>query len=329
MIETVFRTDDLPKVDRFDYSRELTSDAPLPMDASCDHATAFQLRRRDLHLGAVQVWSMAFTPAVYRRTAKLIKKSDPESYHLCLLLEGSLESTCEGHEAAYDLHDFHVVDSSRPFELRAHSTRGPISCVGIEVPKSLLRLPGDGLNQVIGRPVSGRAGMGALLAGFLTQVTTDTSTYRPADGARLGMVATDLVSALLGHVIEEDDRRPAPDAHRRTLVLRVKAFIRQHLHDSDLNPGAIAAAHHISVSYLHRLFQADGVPVSAWIREQRLERARREPADPALHAVPVHQIAVRWGFTHHAAFTRAFHAAYGTPPRDYRQQALHPAELIH
>ncbi|MFE2941524.1 AraC family transcriptional regulator [Streptomyces sp. NPDC059255] len=85
-----------------------------------------------------------------------------------------------------------------------------------------------------------------------------------------------------------------------------------------------AAAHHISVSYLHRVFQAHdrGTTVSAWIRHQRLEAARRDLADPALRAVPVHRIGTGWGFTQHAVFSRAFHAAYGVPPRDYRHRAL-------
>ena len=74
--------------------------------------------------------------------------------------------------------------------------------------------------------------------------------------------------------------------------------------------------------YLHRLFQHDGITVAAWIREQRLERARRDLADPALRAVPVHQIAARWGFSHAAVFSRAFRAGYGVAPNDYRHQTL-------
>ncbi|MFF5564692.1 helix-turn-helix domain-containing protein [Streptomyces sp. NPDC012623] len=61
--------------------------------------------------------------------------------------------------------------------------------------------------------------------------------------------------------------------------------------------------------------------VSATIRHQRLERARHDLADPALRTVPVHGIAARWGFGHPAAFSRAFRAAYGVPPADYRHAA--------
>lgn len=83
-----------------------------------------------------------------------------------------------------------------------------------------------------------------------------------------------------------------------------------------------APPHHISTSYLHRLFREQGSTVGTWIRQQRLERTRRDLGDPALAGVPVNRIAARWGFPHHPVFTRAFHSAYGMPPRDYRHLAL-------
>ncbi|RRQ81994.1 hypothetical protein CQW39_01545 [Streptomyces griseofuscus] len=38
--------------------------------------------------------------------------------------------------------------------------------------------------------------------------------------------------------------------------------------------------------------------------------------------MPVHRIADRWGFKGHPPFTRAFRAAFGTSPQDYRDGAL-------
>jgi AraC-like DNA-binding protein len=133
-------------------------------------------------------------------------------------------------------------------------------------------------------------------------------------------VAVDLLSALFAHALDAGGFLP-PETHRQTLVLRIRTFVQQHLHDPQLTPRTIAAVHNISVSYLHRLFENEDDTVAAWIRRQRLERARRDLADPALHAAPIHTIATRWGFTHAADFTRAFRTAYGIPPRDYRNSA--------
>lgn len=55
-----------------------------------------------------------------------------------------------------------------------------------------------------------------------------------------------------------------------------------------------------------------------WVREQRLERARRDLGDPTQRDRPVHEISHRWGFAHHATFSRVFRARYGMTPSEYR-----------
>ncbi len=61
--------------------------------------------------------------------------------------------------------------------------------------------------------------------------------------------------------------------------------------------------------------------VAEWIRSRRLERCRRDLADPALDAEPVYAIAARWGLTSAAHFRPVFRAAYGLTPADYRRSA--------
>ncbi|MFF2520355.1 helix-turn-helix transcriptional regulator [Streptomyces sp. NPDC058086] len=106
-------------------------------------------------------------------------------------------------------------------------------------------------------------------------------------------------------------------------MVSVHSFIEHHLDDPQLSPAAIAAAHHISVRYLHRLFQPQGTTVSAWIRQRRLERCHRDLADPQSSDKPIGFLAARWGFVHASDFTRSFRTAYGVPPSTYRRAVLH------
>ncbi|QFU92717.1 helix-turn-helix domain-containing protein [Amycolatopsis sp. YIM 10] len=297
-------------------ARDRLAEASVPLEASWDGEVEF--RASEVWLDLVRVWGKEFTSVTFRRTASMVRRADPECYVVCLPTSGTMHRTWGRVSAAYQPYDLHVFDSTRLGELRAHRERGLVTCVGAEIPRRVLPLPEKVVERVAGHPLPGREGVGALLAGFLTQVSRSGS-YRPADRVRLGAVTTNLVSALVEHVLEADI---PGEARRGVLVLRAKAYIRQRLHDPELRPATIAAAHHISVSYLHRLFQAEGVPVSVWIREQRLERARRDLADPAMRAVPVYRIGARWGFRQHAAFTRAFRAAFGVAPSDYRHHAL-------
>lgn len=116
--------------------------------------------------------------------------------------------------------------------------------------------------------------------------------------------------------VTESDRNGGAE-----LLPRIRSFILGHLGDPRLDPASVAAAHHISVRSLHRLFQSQGLTVVGFIRHQRLEGVRRDLTDPGLRGKPIHAVAARWGFPRAAEFTRAFRASYGVTPSDYRESA--------
>ncbi|MES4904222.1 MULTISPECIES: helix-turn-helix domain-containing protein [unclassified Streptomyces] len=316
MIETVFRTEDVPVADRFDRWREHMAKTHVPMELVTHDPDEFQAEQRHLGLGAVSVIPASFVqPLVFRRTPELVRRSDPQTYRLMLLLSGTGIVAANRRTVPYRPYDVLVLDSSRPFEL----STGPhsINSVGIELPKALLSLPSGKAERVVGRTLSGREGTGLLLRNTVTHLISNADQHAPSEGPRLGTVVADLASALFAHVLDADDLLP-PETHQQTLALRVRAFIQQHLHDPELTPRAIAAVHHISLSHLHRLFRDQGLTVSTWIRAERLERCRRDLADPALLGVPIRVIALRWGFVHVEHFTRAFRRAYGMTPGECR-----------
>ncbi|WP_432095873.1 helix-turn-helix domain-containing protein [Streptomyces sp. bgisy100] len=326
LTETVFRSEDVPAADRFDHWRELVGQTHAPLELLSDHRADFRASQRLLDLGVVSVWPTTFQPVCFRRTPRLIRQSDPEGLHLSLPLSGPLRTDRGREECVYGPDSLCVVDTSRPVDVYGGDGSGLHTGVGLEVPKSVLPLAGRQLDRAAGLPLSALEGFGLLLAQLLTQLANGTDAYRPADGPRLGAVMVDLLSALFAHALEADRSLP-PETRRHTLVLRIRAFVRTHLHDPQLTPRSIAAAHHISLSHLHRLFEPEAETVAAWIRRQRLEHARRDLTDPGLRDRPVHVIAARWGFPRAADFTRAFRTAYGIPPRDYRDKvALHSRE---
>ncbi|MGW8378215.1 AraC family transcriptional regulator [Streptomyces sp. ODS28] len=255
------------------------------------------------------------------RTPQPTRQSDPGLFHLTFVPRGTVVVDQSGAGTPHGPGDLYVVDSSHTYDCLALKGEGPVQGVGVEVPRRMLNVDGEELNDLLGRRISGQEGFGALVAQFLTRITTDTESFHPSEGPRLGNVLLDLLSALCAHELGAGSAL-APERRRRTLTLRIRSFIQRHLADPQLTPGAVAAAHHISLSQLHRLFRAEDTTVAAWIREQRLERARREVADPALSHHAIHQIAARWGYPQAADFTRAFRARYGMPPSAYRREAL-------
>jgi AraC-like DNA-binding protein len=126
---------------------------------------------------------------------------------------------------------------------------------------------------------------------------------------------------LIVALAERLDRRAAiaPDTRRRALLASVQSFIDRRLADPELSPSKIAAANHISLRYLHKLFETQETTVARWVRQRRLERCRRDLLDPALGHWSVSAIGARWGLMNATHFSRAFRAAYGMPPTAYRR----------
>ncbi|MHC5905579.1 helix-turn-helix domain-containing protein [Streptomyces sp. S6] len=322
LIETAFCTRDVLAPDRFSCWREHISKAHVPMDVDGDRTADTTASLRILALGVVQLWTMEHSPITLRRTRKLIQQSDPELYHLSLNLRGTMGLSSSGYEAEYEPYDLVLHDTSRPHLIRAITSHreDTILGTGLFIPRKLLPLSDNAIDSLIMRRLSGREGIGALLAQFLTQVNRDAGSYRPDDGPRLGTVAADLLSALFAHALDAGNSLP-PESHQQGLVLRIRAYIQANLHNPQLTPRTIAAAHNMSTSYLHRIFQQEDETVAALIRNQRLQRACHDLADPAQRTTPIHTIAARWGFPRAADFTRVFRTAYGMPPKEHRHQA--------
>ncbi|AZM51103.1 AraC family transcriptional regulator [Streptomyces sp. WAC 06738] len=319
----MFRTEDVPAEDRGEALREHLSRLHAPLDLAGGPVADYHAELRLLRLGNAFVWPSVFGPVEVRRTPRLIRQSDPEVFHLSMIVNGTVGAHMDRRDSVFGPYEFRTNHSSRPVDIRTGIRGDVVEAVSVDVPSARLALSPDRVDRVLGRKMTGRAGIGSLLAGFLTSLTAESGAYTAADLPRLETVLVDLLSALLAHETEAEDRLP-PETRSRTLALEIQSFIRRRLHDPELTPGAVAAAHHISPSYLHRLFRTHvpGATVGGWIRRQRLERARLMLGDPAQRALPVHLVASRCGFGHHEVFTRAFCAAYGQTPRDYRQAAL-------
>ncbi|GAA0304293.1 helix-turn-helix domain-containing protein [Streptomyces turgidiscabies] len=324
MIGTVFRSEDVPAADRFDYWRELIA-RTRSNDFISSHSAEFWGELRLLELGPATVMRVSFLPTRFRRSQVMVRRSDRELYHLTLMLDAGMSLDHAGRTTTFDAHDLHLADSSRPYDFRPTDARERrvVRGVGLDIPKALLPLPPHRIGELLNRRLSGREGVGALLAGFLTGLDRQADTLQPSDAPRLGTVALDLLSAWTAQLLEAEASL-TPETRSRATAHRVQGFIRQNLHDPDLTPPVIAAAHNISLSYLHRIFQqqTQGEPVAAWIRRKRLENAHRDLADPALRCTPIHVIAARWGYPRPSDFTRAFRGAYGTSPTEHRRRAL-------
>lgn len=324
MLRTVFDSRSVPARERVEAWRDATAGALVRNEFSID-AAGFHATLRTAAFGAAQVTALTYASMTSRRTPRLIRQADPEMYAVGLVLRGRQGIAQARTASELGPQDLVVYSTSRPYRADVHAGPDRAASVVVQVPRTDVALPPDRVDRLLATRLPARGGPGCLLAGFLAQLAADTAPCGPADAHRIGGVVVDLVTAWLAHHTDTVDRTPA-ETRRQVLFLQVDDFIRRHLGDPGLSPAAVAAAHHISLRTLHRLFRdhAHGATAAAHIRARRLARARRDLADPALAARPIQAVAARWGFAHPPDFTRAFRTAYGSTPTDYRRAALPP-----
>ncbi len=302
--------------DRLPYWRELMTDTLMPVSIQSDDRD-FRAQARLSDLGVVQLTNISYPPLVVHRTPKLIRQSDPEQYQVCLTVRGGMRLEHLGRTAVLHEGDLVVYDPSRPFRAQITSGEGRVEHIVVQLPKVLCPLPEKEITRLLAAGLPEHDGLGRLVSRYLRELATHQPPRSSADACRLAAITMDLVMARLAHELEAERSLPA-ESRQQVLMARIHDFIARRLPDPRLTPEKIAQAHQISLRYLHKLFQAEGRTVAGWIRHQRLERCRRDLADPRLRERSIHAIATRWGFGDAAHFSRLFRAAYGLPPRDYR-----------
>jgi AraC-like DNA-binding protein len=306
----VFDTGSMAPEERFEGWQEAAARCFFPMAIRGRAVEPFSGRMVGHELPSIDVVRVTATPNDCLRTPEGIAARDPEQLQLHVLRRGRCEISQDDRRDILTEGSLTTLDSSRPWAIRAVE---PFELLVLAVPKVLLRPFGDALTAGTARTIPGDAGLGSLIVPFALGLADRLEDGSLGDGRdELGETLVGLLRAL---AVDGGERRAAPTP---ALLMRVKAHIERHLGDPALRPGSIAAAHFITTRYLHRLFETEGCTVSEWIRRARLERCRRDLADPALAGDTILAIATRWGMPDGAHFSRMFRAAHGMSPREFR-----------
>ncbi|MEH1016096.1 helix-turn-helix domain-containing protein [Micromonospora sp. CPCC 206060] len=322
MLESaVVDTEELPPPDRFGLWLDVIARMSAPLKVYTDHADNFTARATAIPLGPVQLIDYRY-PSMDARRANSRAGSEPEVYMLALTTSGRSRITQDRQTSAFHAGDFTFYDATRAHEV-AHfgdlGRTGLATSVCLVIPHDLVSLPPDKVARLFAGRLSSTDGVGVLLAQYMTRIAAHPEQYRPQDAPQLGTIALDLFTTMLGTHL--DTAATVPTAVRqRAMLTRVHAFIQRHLADPRLDPAMIAAAHHMSVRSLHRLFAEEQSSVAETIRQRRLDRCRRDLMNPALQHQPAYAVGARWGFPDRAHFTRVFRYAYGVTPQAYREQ---------
>lgn len=244
---------------------------------------------------------------------------DRNHVYLAVHVRGSVTVVHDRGRTRLEPNDLVFCDPSRQRPLRFGEDGRMIF---FRVPRCYLGVTDPELDRVLGVPVRGGDGLGALVSGFLTALAAEAEFQRSTIGDRHARTAVHLLSVLVMELLAADTADVTADAAGtgREMLARIHAHIEERLMDPELSPESIARAHHISVRYLQKLFQNDGSTVSQWVRRRRLEFCRLE-LGRSHRRTTMAAMAHRWGFNSPSHFSRTFRGAYGMTPSEWQALA--------
>ncbi|MFF5635844.1 helix-turn-helix domain-containing protein [Streptomyces sp. NPDC012825] len=273
-----------------------------------------------LHLGYLSLLEVEAGPMRVQRTPRLISTGPSERVAVIVQQSGTAILTQDGRSTTVEPGNAAFVDPRRPFSLEQ---REDFRMVLLSLPDPVLGLPVSRLRQLTAVTIRREEQHASLGIPFLEGLARVARQMPPGARDRLAGCAVEWV-VLLGDAAlgEASDVAGTRDGARARLLQEVRTYIDRHLGDADLAPERIADAHHISVRYLHRLFEGEGTTVGRLIQRRRIEEcgkelARRERASPTISVV-----ARRWGFQDATHFSRAFKQVLGVSPRRWRLSLL-------
>ncbi|MEB3371947.1 AraC-like ligand-binding domain-containing protein [Saccharopolyspora mangrovi] len=273
----------------------------------------FRSSLRATSAGEVAVTRIRCAPCQVRRTPRLIGSGDRDLVKVTMLTEGRGEVEQDGRRCVLTPGDLVNYDTDRPYQLNFPA---PYDITVVAVPKWLLGGHVDTLATRSAIAVPTSRGVQRVVGGFFR---TMTDVLGEDTGGFSGDAGRHLTDALVSMVISElAELRPEPG---EDLADRVLAHCLARLDDPGLTVESVARAHHVSVRQLHKLFAERPMTLSAWIRRQRLQRIRRDLADPALADRTAAAIAARWGVLDATHLSRALKAEFGLTAMEIRREA--------
>jgi AraC-like DNA-binding protein/mannose-6-phosphate isomerase-like protein (cupin superfamily) len=312
-VPSSLRFADVPERDRIDVLYETVWTHVVPVEMTLPDPADVDVELRVGQAGPLNVSSARTSPIAMERTSALVRRDHVPQVFLAVQVAGATVIEQDGRQALLGPGDMSFYDSTRPYRIE---NRGASEVHYVRVSRESLGLPERRLDPMVAVRIDAATNpLAAAVGSFFGTLATSDALDHP-DAARLvAEPGIELVRALL----TVQAGAAAPGSLEGSLVPRVRQYVRDHLRERDLGPQRIAAAHHVSVRHLYAVLAAAGVSLHATIRDQRLEGARRDLRDARLAHQAVATIGRRWGFTDPSHFGRAFKAAHGVTPAEWRR----------
>ena len=311
----VLTTKGIPERERFAYWADVACKSFLPLDCRRLSERDFfgeisTIRTEDLNFSYISSLDHRIELPNCRRDARA-----DELIMVQVQLSGRCVVRQDDRTVTLDPGDLVIYDGVRPYTL---DFPDHFDALVLHTPRWNLLGRAESSEALTARAVRSNSVMGELAAPFLRRVGRAVAEADSATVRRLTQISLRLIDATIG-TLHLGNTNGEQSWARAALLGRAKAAIEERLAQSELNSSAIAKSLRISVRYLQDLFHDEGTTVSHYIWARRLQKCRRELADPLLRQKLISEIAFDGGFSNVGHFSRRFKAAFESSPGDYRR----------
>jgi len=245
-------------------------------------------------------------------------RQEGDLLYLCMTLSGTTVGSRRGHEMV--LSDGDAVLMTNEEATWTMSSPSSVKIAGIRVPRSAIAPLVPKLENVTMRRITKDTSGLRLLRKYLDVVADDEALAASASQRLIVGHFYDLVALALG--ASSDAKALAADRTVGAVRLAaIKADILANLDDGKLNVTAVATRHRLTVRYLHKLFESDGITYSEFVLGERLARAYCLLTNPLHSGRAISTIAFELGFNDLSYFNRTFRRRYSATPSEIRDGA--------
>ena len=304
--------------DRLPFWTELADRFIAPLTIEVPDDSAFEARMYRAALRDCEIISPCSSPArIYNGAG-----NDVGMLNLQLQHAGRSINDTGGRTSVLNEGDFLLFDPAQPLEL---TFTEPTQTIVLRLPVAYIEARMPRLRRMVGIPIRGDSGAGALFSRFLRAAWAQIETGENDWGDGMSDVIWPLLDLAYSSIRPSEPEAGRRDRRRRAVLDLIEA----HLCDARLDTRQIADRVGVSTRSIQLLFAEMGMTPSAYIQQRRLDRAASR-LDKEGGEATITGIAFDVGFNDLSSFCRAFRRRFGMSPSDYRAARGKPSvrELV-
>jgi AraC-like DNA-binding protein len=312
-------TDQVDPADRFDHWREVRAKGLFGVTAELEPEQRQHFRGEFAlqPIGNAGLVEIRASPYCVERTSADVANAPSDSLCIYQQLSQGCWFDTQGEDFTVQRGAFATSYSDLKYRTAPTGTDGFRLRI-LKIPLAEIGLFRNDAHDLVAKPFDDGLAIGPLLQSCFADLTDAAGSQEAPEAARLVDALAHL--ALIGRGVLPYGSKAAIPALRVGRLSAARRLIAGHLSNPNLSPTFVADRLGVSVRHVHELFETTGKSFSQTVTALRLEVSRGLLISAPQRSIS--DVAFACGFESLATFYRAFRAAQGIAPGDFRAQQL-------